>query len=124
MNLHVVTVAGPVTLTGDEIARAIQKLADAKTSPIVEQFIAAECYEVAGAKILFTDFYARFLRSLVKSERREWTRTRVAKAIPARFPYGRHTGNRRYIGNLSWHRVTPTRPAWTVMDGLLRPVTA
>jgi phage/plasmid-associated DNA primase len=111
----------PVVNT-DNKARAEQSA----QSPL-ETFIAERCFEVSGEMILFTEFFETF-QAWMKEEdiedRGQWSgRTKVARALPHKFPYGVRHSNQRYVGNLSWENKKPEPDAQplVVRDNKLRP---
>ena len=86
----------------------------------LEEFIADHAHPVAGARILFAEFYERFCNWLSPDDRDHWDKRRVVKELPHQFPYGSHSANSKWIGNISWEANTPQEKAWTVHDGRLR----
>jgi len=90
-----------------------------RRSPL-EQFIAEHCHKVAGAMIPFKDFYDKFLAWLPRDEHSQWSRIKVARGMPAEFPAGVHTDNKKFIGNLSWEPETPKDYSWIAVDGRLK----
>jgi len=78
-----------------------EQAAESNRDPL-EEFFAETCYTVPGEKILFKDFYARFVESLSAFEQASWTKRKVRQNIPDRFPVGNNTGGQLYIGNLSF----------------------
>ncbi len=56
-----------------------------------------------GEKILYAEFYEKFITWMDTSERFEWSKAKVSRALPSDTPGGASGGkNQRYIGNLSW----------------------
>jgi hypothetical protein len=78
-----------------------EQAAESNRDPL-EEFFAESCHMVPGEKILFKDFYARFVESLSAFEQASWTKRKVRQNIPDRFPVGNNTGGQLYIGNLSF----------------------
>ena len=71
-------------------------------SPL-ETFIAEQCHYVPGQKILFAEFFERFIKWIDPSERFEWSKPKVSRSLPSDTPSGASGGgNQRYVGNLSW----------------------
>jgi len=70
---------------------------------ILVSFLEEKCFYAAGACVKWADFYALFASCLSGSdEKSEWTKSRVAGALPAKFPMGYYTGNCRHVGNISF----------------------
>jgi len=79
-----------------------QQSQDMARSPL-ETFINAKCYQAAGEKILFSEFYDKFLLSLDTEDRYEWSKQKVSRSLPSDTPSGASGGRgQRYVGNLSW----------------------
>jgi hypothetical protein len=70
----------------------------------LDLFLREQCYEVPGAKVVFSEFYEKFIETIDPSERHEWGKMRVARSLPSHFPYGASTGNKRCIGNVSFEK--------------------
>lgn len=85
---------------------------------LVQQFISEQTYFVPGEKIPYSEFYSRFIEWLPPRERPIWTKYKVTHSLPADHPSGACTGNKRYIGNLSWTQKEPASGAklWTVCN--------
>ena len=77
---------------------------DNRTS--LEEFIGDCCYEAPGVLTLFKDFFDAFYESLTANEKSEWTKAKVLKGLPSRFPTGLAEGNKKAIANLSLEKVT------------------
>lgn len=67
----------------------------------LEEFIAECCVEVQSATTLFKDFYERFYEWLPVEARAGWSRQKVNKALPTKYPTWNGTGNKKMIGNLN-----------------------
>jgi hypothetical protein len=102
----------PVVETHNKVAAQ-----DLRRTP-VEQFIAEHCHAIPGSRIPFSDFCERFRAQLPDEEGVKWSKPRIARALPSKHPAGSHTGNVKYVVNLSWDPETPTEP-WVVVDGRL-----
>jgi hypothetical protein len=84
--------------------------------------MAEHCHEVPGAKVLFAEFYEAFHKWLPSTERQQWSKIRTSRMIPARFPVGAGTANKKYIGNLAWERpgkLPPDARRWIAVGGKL-----
>jgi hypothetical protein len=81
-----------------------QQSQDMSRSPL-ETFINVKCHDAPGEKILFAEFYDRFLLSLDPEDRFEWSKQKVSRSLPSDTPSGASGGrSQRYIGNLSWEK--------------------
>jgi hypothetical protein len=85
----------------------------------VQHFIIEHCHDVPGQMILFAEFYERFVESLQDDEKYQWTKIRVSKAIPDKYPTGAHGANKKYIGNIAWEPAEASAP-FVVSGGKLR----
>jgi hypothetical protein len=72
----------------------------------LEEFVADCCYEAPGVLTPFKDFFDKFYESLTVNEKGDWSKQRVIKGIPSRFPTGTHSNNKKCIANLSLEEVT------------------
>lgn len=71
----------------------------------LESFIQITTNYAPGEKILFSDFYEKFLNWMDPSERFEWSKSKVSRSLPSDTPPGAAGGrNQRYVGNLSWDK--------------------
>jgi hypothetical protein len=88
----------------------------------LEQFIQESCFKVVGSRILFTEFCDRFLEWLPPDEVSRWSKQRISRELPENTPAGVHTGNKKYVGNLSWEDIETTTGAfeWISSNGRLR----
>jgi phage/plasmid-associated DNA primase len=69
----------------------------------LEAFIHDNTHYAPGEKILFSDFFDKFIEWMDTSERFEWSKTKVSRALRSDTPSGSAGGkNQRYVGNLSW----------------------
>ncbi len=64
-------------------------------------FIARHCAPSFG-QIAFGEFFDRFRDALQPSERYEWTRTVVTRALPPQHRTMPGTNNRKFVPGLSW----------------------
>jgi len=83
-------------------------------------FIEDQCHEVAGSLILWGEFYDRFKEWLDPERRHLWTKTKVGRRLPIKFPKGRNMRDsaKFYLGNISWIPRQPDFP-YTVEDDKL-----
>lgn len=79
-----------------------QQSQDMARSPL-EAFIQVKCHPAPGEKILFSEFYDRYLKSLDAEDQYEWSKQKVSRSLPSDTPSGASGGNgQRFVGNLSW----------------------
>jgi hypothetical protein len=79
-----------------------QQSQDMSRSPL-ETFINVKCHTAPGEKILFSEFYDRFILSLDPEDRFDWSKQKVSRSLPSDTPSGASEGrSQRFIGNLSW----------------------
>lgn len=102
----------------------IQQKKDAakKNQTALETFIEEECHFVPGAYVTVVEFFEKFQLSLDESERAFWSKNRIGRDLPSKFPKGRLTGNpAQCYGNMSFNPDTaPTHEFRS--DGIfLRP---
>ena len=108
----------PVVSTANKVAA--EKVRESE----LVHFIDESCRYSAGAKVLFKEFFDRFLESLSPTERRQWSnKKKLINSLPERFPYGKSGGNKRYIGNISWVESPVPDPLTPLISigGILRP---
>ncbi len=89
---------------------------------LVEHFIAEQYHVIVGERVVFKDFYNRFLEWLSPDERSAWSKQKVKHQLPLNCPTGVCTGNQTFIGNLTNQEKEPkpnTRP-WILINGRLR----
>jgi len=101
------------------ITTSSKQRAEERNRDDLEAFIEDECYEVVGEKILLADFFNKFQEWLDPADRYQWTKRKVSRSLPEKYPYGAHNSNQRYIGNLSWDDKKPTNPPFTSHNGRL-----
>lgn len=71
---------------------------------MLEAFLDQECVHSPGNCISFKNFYEAFTRYCDPSELHYWTKIRVSKKLPPRFPSGGYAkySNQKYIGNITF----------------------
>jgi len=86
------------------------------------RFISDSCFNVHGAKTLFSEFYRRFQTVLPEEEKGYWTHKRVSSKMPIFMPTGKSGGSgETFIGNVSWDTKEKTDGIELVLkDGRLR----
>lgn len=92
----------PVVTTGEK------EMVQSQNESALETFLRENCYQVAGSMVLFGDFYDRFIESIDPDEAGNWSKIRIGKEMPTRFPKGRRTLDGQWcFGNLSFDPETP-----------------
>lgn len=88
----------------------------------LELFIEENCHSVPGALILYSEFYEKFLAWLDPEEVCNWTKIRVGRELPRRYPKGRHmqNGAKFFIGNLSFNSNIPPSKSWVLSGDKLK----
>lgn len=70
---------------------------------LLELFIEDCCYEIPGQMTPISEFYDKFHSWLEPTDRMDWTKIKIGRAMPSRFPKGRSTRNAQWhYGNLSF----------------------
>ncbi len=81
-----------------------KELSQEMTRTALETFINAECHFAPGEKILFSEFYDKFLKSLDEEDKFDWGKKKVSRGLPSSNPSAASEGKgQRYVGNLSWN---------------------
>lgn len=74
----------------------------------LELFIKEKCFNAPGERVLFKDFYQAFKEYLdSQSSMEQWSKVRVSRMLPQKYPSGTMEGNKKYIGNLSLQPPNP-----------------
>lgn len=106
------------TIDTEEKKRAMDKNRSA-----LEQFIAKEIYEIPGQMVQCDDFFNAFQLWLDERERNQWSKNKVGRALPDRFPHGRigdmHDQKIRY-GNMSLDPDAKPGPKLVAINGYLK----
>lgn len=93
----------PVIETPDKI-----QAAEANRS-FLEQFIAEKCHFASGEMITIKEFYDRFKEWCDPGYIDKWSKVRVGREMPTKFPKGRSSKDGQFnFGNISW---TPSESA-------------
>ena len=87
------------------IIQTIEKsLAEKANQSELDAFLEDQCFAVDGSLILWGEFYDRFREWLDPERRYLWTKTKIGRRIPNKFPKGRLMSDaaKFYIANISW----------------------
>ena len=109
----------PVIETDDKVSLS------ESNKTVLEHFIEDKCHWVSGEMIRFGEFCEAFMEFVDPSEAKEWSKTRIGRHIPHKYPQGRWHGNGyKHIGNMSWkpydpERNGPAKPKYVTRDGFL-----
>lgn len=77
-----------------------------KNRSMLDQFVSECLHEVPGALLPFSDFYARFVDWLPVDEKGTWSRIKVSRAMPTKFPSGTGNQNKTYVINAAFEQST------------------
>ena len=107
----------PVIETGEK------RLAQDSNRTYLEIFLEEECYYIPGKYMKLADFHARFIEWIDPQEASMWTKIKIGRELPTRFPKGRvRKDNSVCIGNISFQSPhpddTPLSPLRLVGDYL------
>ena len=89
----------------------------------LEMFIQENCHAVDGCMIQFSEFYDKFAAWVDPNYLKEWSKIKVGRELPPKFPKGRlpQTGQ-FWIGNISWAPANGKTEARLILkDGKLVP---
>lgn len=101
----------PVIETPDKL-----QAAEANQS-LLEQFLAEKCHYVTGEMIKISEFYNRFREWCDPAYVDKWTKIRIGREMPVKFPKGRNPKDGQFCyGNMSW---TPHDPSEEVLPALI-----
>jgi hypothetical protein len=76
-----------------------------KNRSMLDQFVAEHLHEVPGVLLPFTDFYSRFVDWLPLEEKGAWSRIKVSRAMPMKYPTGTGNQNKTYVINASFEQM-------------------
>ena len=87
------------------LARALRREPDLEPEPVntksLKRFV-SEMYRVRGARVLFADFYERFLDFVPEHEHYFWTKQRVSRYLRRIAKVGNGRANKLYVYGLSF----------------------
>lgn len=87
----------------------------------LQVFLDEVCYEVPGEYVLVQDLYDTFTATINAQQSGRWSKIRMNRELPSRFPKGRHPSGVHIVGNLSF-KPDPTpdatcRSKWRKVQG-------
>ncbi len=89
-----------------------KEIAQEANMSALELFVKQNCHYIPGSMILGSEFADRFLNSLPQHERKDWSKIRINREIPAPYAKGNSPlhDNQVHIINISWDpNTTPRR---------------
>jgi hypothetical protein len=91
------------------IETEIKRQVERANRTLLEIFLEERTYHIEGELIKFSEFYDAFYEWLEDKDRYYWTKIRVGKELPPKFPKGRVSSEsgQFFIGNLSFEPMTP-----------------
>ena len=99
----------PILETSDKV------IATQANQTLLEAFIDEKCFSVDGESMLFSEFYDEFIKWLEPNDRYDWSKIKVGRAMPGRFPKGRNASNAQWIfGNISFVQCEPQKPKFVL----------
>jgi hypothetical protein len=99
-------------------------LAEHANKSFLELFIEEHCFWSPGYKVSFGSFYDKFMEWMDPNFQHQWSRIRVGRELPPKWPKGRlPQNNETYIGNMTFEKMPETKiaPRYVVRDGKLVP---
>ena len=86
------------------IETGIKEQAQEENRNELQTFLKEMTKEVSGATILYADFFNKFQNWLDPAEAHSWSKQKMGKKLPTRFPKGRvmSRGANFYVGNIAW----------------------
>lgn len=101
-------------------------MAEQSNRSLLEEFIEDNTWYIPGSMVKFSDFWDKFRMWLDPQEVRNWSKIRVGRELPTRFPKGRVTkeDGQFYIGNMSLveNGCTPSKTLIVHNDKLMAEV--
>jgi hypothetical protein len=101
-------------------------MAEQSNRSLLEEFIEDNTWYIPGSMVKFSDFWDKFRMWLDPQEVRNWSKIRVGRELPTRFPKGRVTkeDGQFYIGNMSLveNGCTPSKTLIVHNDKLMSEV--
>jgi hypothetical protein len=85
----------------------------------LEMFIEEKTYHCLGNAVTFAEFYERFHQYLDAEDRANWSKIKVSRELPIKYPSGRLSSVPDiHIGNIAWEEKAPVGPEYiSASDG-------
>jgi hypothetical protein len=97
----------PVIATDEKLA------AEKSSQTLLEMYINENVHHITGKSIKISDFFDRFQNWLDPSAIHDWTKIRVGREMPIKFPKGRQRKDGQfYYGNMDW---SPRQPGEAIL---------
>jgi len=102
------------------ITTSEKEIVQTQNQTSLEAFIKDKIHYVPGEMISVAEFFKEFIKWLDPTEAPEWTKIRMNKELPPKFPKGRRLYDGHfYIGNACWDKKKSTEPKLIVKNGKL-----
>lgn len=94
--------------SGDRLAVPVIETEDKRMTQkynqtLLEMFIDEKCYAVSGSIMQISEFYERFQEWAPPEQISNWTKIRVGREMPPKYPKGRRRSDGQFCyGNISW----------------------
>jgi hypothetical protein len=104
----------PVIVTDDKL------LTEKSNQTPLETFVNEICHEVPGEMVPLLLFYERFKEWADPNDLAVWTKRKVTKELPPKFPYGRVTteNGQYFVGNVSFDPPVEGSPIKNLLRGI------
>lgn len=102
MNLEIPQ--SPDRLNIPVVTTEAKTVAEEANRSLLEQFVDDNAFYVTGSTIKFSEFYVKFKEWLDPTEVQNWTKIRVGRELPMKYPRGRimKESGQHFVGNISW----------------------
>ena len=70
----------------------------------LQVFLEDSCYEVPGESIPLAALYETFLTTINTAQAARWSKIRMTRELPSKFPKGRHPSGKHIVGNISFEK--------------------
>lgn len=81
-----------------------KKIVENSNQSLLDEYLGENVHYIPGAMTKFSDFYEKFKIWLDPNEVRNWSKIKVGRELPTKFPKGRlpKEDGQFYIGNMSF----------------------
>ncbi len=105
----------PVLMTEDKAS------AEEANETMLEAFIRENCYNILGQAILVSEFWERFKEWLDPNEVHQWSKIKIGRMMPSKYPKGRLSNNPNvHFGNIAFDSTLPVLPEYKLHEGFLK----